>query len=547
MSSIKGKLSLILMTAMAVILVVVLWGITSLWGQISSYQDLISNEAKNQAAILHIQAEFKTQVQEWKNVLLRGSNPKKLDKYWAGFQKQETSIQENISTLSQSLAERASSSDYYKDSKVTDLVNSFAKAHKEMGIAYRKGFEAFQQAGFKSEVGDKAVSGIDRAPTKLLSEASNEINKLMQAGATESLKQSETVILSCIALIGLGLILSAGIFMTLTNRIIVRPVQTLTKDLSLLAKGDFSQPVTFTSNDDIGNLANSARSMQENMVSVISTLIAAAQQAAEAAQNLAKTSASARENVNEQKTQTDQVAAAINEMATTVSDVSMNAQTAADSAKEADHQAKSGHSVVNSTIDTIESLASEVERASTVIEALAVDSNSIGGILDVIRGIAEQTNLLALNAAIEAARAGDQGRGFAVVADEVRSLAQRTQESTEEIQQTIEKLQSGAKDAVSVMESGKTQVKLSVEKAADTGEALANIEQAVSAINGMNIQIASAAEEQSAVAEEINQNVTAISHSTEVTVENSISIENVSREVAELSNQFRSITQRFTV
>ncbi|WP_158070162.1 methyl-accepting chemotaxis protein [Motiliproteus sp. MSK22-1] len=547
MKSIKGKLSLILMTAMAVILMVVLWGITSLWGQIASYQELISNEAKNQAAILRIQAEFKTQVQEWKNVLLRGSDPNKLDKYWAGFQKQEASIQKNISTLSQSLSERAQSSDQYKGSKVISLVNSFAKVHKEMGIAYRKGFEDFKQAGFKSEVGDKAVSGIDRAPTKLLSEASTEIDTLMQAGAAESLTQSETVIISCIVLVGLGLILSIGIFMVLTNRIIVRPVQTLTRDLSLLAQGDFSQPVTFTSSDDIGELANSARSMQENMVSVISTLIGAARQAADAAQNLAKTSASARENVNEQKNQTDQVAAAINEMATTVRDVSMNAQAAADSAKEADHQAKSGHSVVNSTIETIESLASEVERASTVIEALAVDSNSIGGILDVIRGIAEQTNLLALNAAIEAARAGDQGRGFAVVADEVRSLAQRTQESTEEIQQMIEKLQSGAQDAVSVMDSGKSQVKLSVEKAADTGEALANIEQAVSAINDMNIQIASAAEEQSAVAEEINLNVTAISHSTEVTVENSESIESVSREVAELSSQFQSITQRFKV
>ncbi|MEH6472895.1 MAG: methyl-accepting chemotaxis protein [Halopseudomonas sp.] len=276
------------------------------------------------------------------------------------------------------------------------------------------------------------------------------------------------------------------------------------------------------------------------MSGIISTLIAAAEKASEAGHYLADSSSKARETVSEQQLQTDQVATAMNQMTATVQEV----------AQAADQQAKSGHAVVNGTIESINTLASEVERASGVIEALAQDSNSIGGILDVIRGIAEQTNLLALNAAIEAARAGEQGRGFAVVADEVRSLAKRTQESTEEIQQMIEKLQAGAGDAVAVMESGKTQAQQSVEKAAETGEALASIKQAIAAIaaiNDMNIHIASASEEQSSVAEEINQNVVAISHSTDVTVENSAAIENVSREVAELSRQFHDITGRFKV
>ncbi len=355
------------------------------------------------------------------------------------------------------------------------------------------------------------------------------------------------IITRTIILLIIGAILAIVGFFMITNKLIIVPIKTLTSDLDHLAQSDFSQPISFTGKDEIGHLADSARTLQANMVEIISTLTTSASQASEAAHHLADTSSKARATVNDQQSQTEQVATAINEMTATVHEVAQHAQSGADSARDADQQARAGHAVVNDTIESINALAAEVERASTVIEALAQDSNSIGGILDVIRGIAEQTNLLALNAVIEAARAGEQGRGFAVVADEVRSLAQRTQESTEEIQRMIEKLQSGADDAVAVMESGKTQAQQSVEKAAQTGEALGSIEQAISLISDMNIQIASAAEEQSSVAEEINQSVVAISQSTEVTVENAAAIENVSQEVAELSRQFQQITKRFQV
>ena len=198
------------------------------------------------------------------------------------------------------------------------------------------------------------------------------------------------------------------------------------------------------------------------------------------------------------------------EMTATVEEVARNAASAADATNTADQEASAGNEVVQGTIQSIRSLADEVERASGVINRVSGDSENIGKVVEVINEIAEQTNLLALNAAIEAARAGEAGRGFAVVADEVRTLAQRTQKSTDEIRQMIETLQQGAGEAVQVMESGREQATATVETAGKAGEALENINDAVSTITDMNQQIASAAEEQSATADEINRNVTNI-------------------------------------
>ncbi|WP_421864428.1 methyl-accepting chemotaxis protein [Motiliproteus sp.] len=547
MKTIGAKLTSVFLLTILILLSVVGWSVSSLWGQINHYQQLVSHAAHYQGDILSIQAEFKTQVQEWKNILIRGADDAQREKYWGRFQKREATIQNEIAKLNDALGSYAADNPVYNGSPVLKLISDFTRSHREMGQAYRRGYNEFVSSGYQSAVGDKAVSGIDRAPTKLLAEAAEEIERLMDQESEEAYQDSLGVITSEIIVILLATLLGVVLFVVISRRIIVKPTSILTDNLAQMAQGDFSSPTSYQSNDEIGQLADSARRVQTNMTDVLASLKHAADEASNASINLADTSSCAHEVVNEQQSQTEQVATAMNEMAATVQEVAQSAQTAADSAREADEQARAGHTVVQGTIESINSLATEVERASSVIEALAQDSNSIGSILDVIRGIAEQTNLLALNAAIEAARAGEQGRGFAVVADEVRSLAQRTQESTEEIQQMIEKLQSGAVDAVSVMEAGKTQAQQSVASAAETGEALGAIEQAVSAINDMNLHIASAAEEQSSVAEEINRNVVAISHSTEVTVENSSRIEAVSQQVAQLASEFQQITAKFKV
>jgi methyl-accepting chemotaxis protein len=251
--------------------------------------------------------------------------------------------------------------------------------------------------------------------------------------------------------------------------------------------------------------------------------------------------------VDRQQAETTQVAAAMQEMTATVQEVALHAFKASAAAATADNDACTSKSVIHEAIKGINLLASEVDSAALVMKELESDSTSIGEVLSTIQGIAEQTNLLALNAAIEAARAGEQGRGFAVVADEVRTLASRTQNSTLEIQKTIERLQSRAEQASKVMENGKKQATASVEQAASSGAAMENISLKIDSISDMNNQIASAAEEQRAVAEEINRNINNIN---QVTIDTSSGIRKSAlacQELLELAHQLKNSISQFKI
>jgi len=272
----------------------------------------------------------------------------------------------------------------------------------------------------------------------------------------------------------------------------------------------------------------------------------AANQLGTAMDNMRNLSEQANSGVQSQRKETEQVATAVTEMTSTVLEVARNATEAASAAEVADQQANEGSQIVDKTAKAIETLASSVEKAAEVIGRLDTNSQDIGMVLEVIKGIADQTNLLALNAAIEAARAGEQGRGFAVVADEVRSLASRTQESTEEIQHMIEKLQAGAKEAVAVMDEGREQANFGVEQAKHTGGALSSIASAVATINDMNAMIASAAEEQSKVSEEINKNIVKISQVSENTADIMQETAQSSESLTELSNQLHDSMAKFS-
>ena len=547
MKTIKVKLTVTLLVSLSTIMIMVTWGIFSLWGQILTYRNLILNESRDQYDITIVESTFKTQVQEWKNVLIRGKNPEQLDKYWKKFQERESDVQQKTSLLQAKLIKEAEHNSGLTESPILQLISDFSEEHRKMGIAYRKGYNEFVASNFEIAVGDKAVSGIDRAPSKLLSDAGKELNIVMDNAASLALESSKSVILTTIITVVIGIFAAVGIFLYMSTRMIIKPVHTLSSAMSHIAESDYSQPITYHNSDEIGGLADNARLMQLRMKEILSTLIQSAEEATSAANNLSSSSQGASDTAHDQKYQTEQVATAMNEMSTTVLEVAKSAQSASTSAQEANQLASNSLKVVNSTVSSINSLASEVEKTGIVVESLAEDSQNIGGILEVIRGIAEQTNLLALNAAIEAARAGDQGRGFAVVADEVRSLAQRTQESTQEIQNMIEKLQAGTNSAVEALALGQEQASKCVAEAAKTGIAINDIESSISAINDMNVLIASAAEQQSAVAEEINQNIMAINKSTDTNLTNVKDIKNSSSVVADLSDKFRGITSRFVV
>ncbi len=262
------------------------------------------------------------------------------------------------------------------------------------------------------------------------------------------------------------------------------------------------------------------------------------------ASHLSSVTESTNENITRQQLETDMVATAMNEMSTTVEEVARNASEAATAAEHANESANKGESIAQASKASIDALVEEVNEASDVIAQLEKQSSEITVVLEVIKGIADQTNLLALNAAIEAARAGEQGRGFAVVADEVRSLATRTQESAREIDEMITALQTGARSSVSVMEAASIKGSESSEKVEDTFNALKDIHQSVNIINDMNAQIATAAEEQSAVANEINQNIVSITQSADAATQDAQESQQTSVKIATISQQLKDLVTK---
>ncbi len=332
-----------------------------------------------------------------------------------------------------------------------------------------------------------------------------------------------------------------------TSEVICGRIQHAVNAMQDIAEGDgdLTQKLDEEGKDEIAGLSKAFNVFVVKIASLLVSVSEVGNEIAASASQMSMTAERTNKGITEQQSETDQTATAITEMVQTAQEIARNASGAADAAHAADGEAQNGQSVVKLTVDSIQTLASEVDQAATVIDQLEADSEDIGKVIDVIKGIAEQTNLLALNAAIEAARAGEQGRGFAVVADEVRTLASRTQESTEEIMQIIERVQGGARKAVTAMETGKSQTVISVEQAVKAGESLAAITQAVSTINDMNTQIAHAAGQQSEVAEEVDKNVVNIARIGNESMENAQQTSDSSSSLWNNASRLESLLSQF--
>jgi methyl-accepting chemotaxis protein len=299
--------------------------------------------------------------------------------------------------------------------------------------------------------------------------------------------------------------------------------------------------------DEIGGMAKAFNSMLKKFRDSMQEVSNSTRLLTEAAGRVASVSEETLSGVLAQQTETDMVATAMNEMNATVQEVAKNAARTADASREAKSEASNGALVSTHALGGIAMLMSEIDEAAGVIQKLDTDSANIGMVLDVIKGIAEQTNLLALNAAIEAARAGEAGRGFAVVADEVRTLASRSQKSAEEIEKMIARLQAGAREAVHAMEESRVKAQESEEQVEAAAESLGMIAGEVSTINDMNTQIATAAEEQTAVAEEINRNIATITQVADQTAEGARHSAQISEELVQLAADLEALVSRFRI
>ncbi len=333
----------------------------------------------------------------------------------------------------------------------------------------------------------------------------------------------------------------------LITRQITQPLADTLAVVRNIAAGDLTDQRRIERQDEMGALQQGVMGMAATLRELISGIRDSVTQMASAAEQLSAITEQTSVGMNGQKIETDQVATAMHEMSATVQEVARNAEDASQAASDADREARAGDAVVSEAVTQIERLSEEMLRSTEAMAKLESESNRIGSVMDVIKTVADQTNLLALNAAIEAARAGEAGRGFAVVADEVRGLAQRTQKSTEEIEQLVAGLQQGTQQVAAAMQNSHNLTESSVELTRKAGLALTDITAKVSNIQAMNQQIAAAAEEQGAVAEEISRSVINVRDISEQTATASDETAASSVELARLGGELQAMVSRFRV
>ena len=456
---------------------------------------------------------------------------------------------DQLSRLSRNLGEFAAYQDAFQRRATADFKNQLDSALQQPAA---QAASNLQRAAMEKALGET----LDTQPEEWFKLSTNRIDLMVQVEralgqnvanlATRARDEAaQSLWLTVAAMLG---VLSAVVLLSL---LIIRNIKSAVSDVNdtlvALARRDLTAHTRYQGGDEFGVIARNLDHMAQQIKDVIQEIGNAAAQVATAAEESSAVALQTSQNVAQQRQGTDQVATAINEMSATVKDVARSTTEAAEMSRQVNDNTLQGKREIEDTVRLVQALSTQAEQTARIILELKKESDAISSVLDVIRGVAEQTNLLALNAAIEAARAGEQGRGFAVVADEVRQLAQKTQDSTVSIQQMISNLQSGSDRAASSMQETLDKAQASADNVVKAGELLVQIADGIASISDRNIQVASAAEEQSLVSEEINRNVNDIN---DLVIQVSAAAEQTavnSRELASLADHQQQLVCRFKV